>query len=183
MANVWPVYDGNGPTTGSPWARLAVMDAVAMFDLRADDFISELAVTPRFGDPDRDLWYLGIKQIVVEIEPSEGRKAHWKAGFYRSRVKPKEAMTRLIRQALAAELGIENVMRVEYEPTIDLQGRDALKVTVVIAPGAVERLEGGVVLDALVRLRARLREMGDDRNPIIEYATEAELAQDGGPQS
>jgi hypothetical protein len=37
------------------------------------------------------------------------------------------------------------------------------------------------VLDALVSLRQRLREMREERIPIIEYATEAELQQDAGP--
>jgi hypothetical protein len=80
-----------------------------------------------------------------------------------------------------AELGAENVVRAEYEPTTDSQGRDALKVTVVIAPGATKRLKGQSALSALVGVQKRLREMGEDRTPIIEYATEAELAQDAGP--
>ena len=80
-----------------------------------------------------------------------------------------------------AELGAENVVRVEFEPATDSQGQDALKITVVIAPGSTEKLAKGASLSALVRLQERLSKMRDDRTPIIEYATEAELAQDGGP--
>ena len=181
MAKIWPVYEGDRPTVGSPWASLPLSEAIALFELRTDDFVSDLEVTPRFGATDRDLTFAGFKHIVVEIDRSEGRQAKWKPGFYKSRIKPSEGFRRLIRQALVAELGKDNVVDVYWKPTTDSQGRDALKVTVVISPGATERLKGGPVLDALVRLGERLQEMRDDRIPIVEYATEAELAQDAGP--
>lgn len=180
MAKIWPVYDGKEPTHWEPWARLRLPEAIAIFELRKEDFVSDLVATPRFGDVERDLTYAGFKHIVVEVESGEGKQEKWKPGFYRSRIKPKEAFNKLIRQALVGELGDNNVVRVEFEPTTDSRGRDALKVTVVIAPGATERLKGGAALDALVSLQERLREMREDRVPIIEYATEAELAQDGG---
>ena len=143
--------------------------------------MSDLATSPRFGRGDRDLWYFGYKHIVAEIGRNEGRRAKWKPGFYRSRVKLEDAFGRLIQQALVAELGAENVVRTEYEPTADSRGQDALRITVVITPGAVGRLATGASLSALVRLQERLTAMREDRTPIIEYATEAELAQDGGP--
>jgi hypothetical protein len=92
-------------------------------------------------------------------------------------VKPKDAFGRLIRQALASKLGQANVVRVNWEPTTDSQGRAALKITVVIPEGAAHRLKNAV-LDALVKLNERLNEMGEERTPIVQYATEAELAQD-----
>lgn len=175
MAKIWPVYEGTMPTFIAPWASLPVSEAIALFELRPDDFVSGLAKPPRIGDVDSDLRLLGFKHIVVEVKRSEGRKAQWKPGFYRSRIKPKEAFDILIQQALAAKLGNENVVRVVSEPTTDSQGREALKITVVIAPTAAQDLEREAVLDALVSLKERLREMREDRVPIIEYATEAEL--------
>lgn len=183
MAKVWPVYEGKEPTSGGPWADLPVSEAVALFELRQDDIESDLKATPRFGDVNRDLTYAGYKHIVVEIGQSEGRKAKWRPGFFRSRITPKEAFDLLIRQALTAVLGGKNVVRVESRPTTDSQDREALKVMVVIAPDAVREIEGPAVLDALVKVRERLREMKDERSPIIEYATEAELEEVGGPQS
>ena len=183
MAKIWPVYEGKDPTIGEPWARLPVSEAVALFELRPDDYVSNLAVTPRFGDVDRDLTFAGFRHIVVEVGRNEGRRANWRPGFYKSRIPPQEAFDRLIRQALVAELGDDNVTRLEIEPTTDSRGREALKITVVIEPDATQRFVGGAVLDALVSLQKRLHEMRDDRIPIIEYATEAELEQDGGPQS
>jgi hypothetical protein len=181
MAKIWPVYEGKRPTVGWPWAHLPLPEAIALFELRPNDFLSDLEAIPRFGEADRDLTYVGFKHVVVEIERSEARQSDWKPGFYRSRVKPKEAFGRLIRQALVSELGRDNVVRVDWEPTTDSQGQEALKITVVITPGATQRLKGGAALDALVKLQERLDEMRESRTPIIEYATEAELAQDAGP--
>jgi hypothetical protein len=181
MAKIWPVYEGERPTIGGPWARLPMSEAIALFELRPSDFVSDSETTPRFGPPDRDLTYVGFKHIVVEVEPDEAKQAKWKPGFYRARVKPKEAFSRLIRQAVVSELGDRNVVRVEYEPTTDSQGRDALRITIVITPGATRRIASGAVLDASVKLNKRLQDMREVRIPIIEYATEAELAQDAGP--
>ena len=183
MAEIWPVYEGKRLSVGMPWASLPLSEAIAIFGLRLDDFVSDSVEKLRSGDLERDLTYAGFKHIVVEVGSSEGRKETWKPGFYRPPIKPKEAFDKLIQHALTAKLGDNNVVRVESEPTTDSRGRDALKVTVVIAPGATERLKNGATLDALVSLQERLREMREDRLPIIEYATEAELAQDAGSQS
>lgn len=184
MAKIWPVYEGKEPTIGEPWARIPASEAVTLFELRHNDFVSDLAPPrPRFGDVDRDLTYAGHKHIVVEIERDEGEKAKWKPGFYKSRVKPNEAFRRLIHQVLATELGRKNVVRLEFEPTTDSRGQEALKITVVIPPRATKKLKGASVLDALVKLQDRLREMHENRTPIVEYATEAELKRDGSRQS
>ncbi len=181
MAKIWPVYEGASPTRGEPWAELPLPEAVSLFELAQEDLVSDLTNTPRFGERDRDLWYLGYKHIIVEIGPSESRRIKWQPGFYRSRVKPEEAFRRLIQQALVAELGHKNVVRVEYKPATDSLGQEALKISVVVTPGATKKLATGASLNALVRLQKRLSEMREYRTPIIEYATEAELAQDGNP--
>ena len=183
MAKIWAVYEGKEPTIGGPWARLPVLEAVDLFELQPEDYVSDLAKTPRFGAVDRDLTYAGFKHIVVEIGPKEGRQVNFSPGIYKSQITPKEAVIRLTRQAVVSELGAENVVDLKIKPTTDSQGRQALKVTVVIPPGATDRLEGSPVLDALVRVQERFLEMRENRIAIIEYATEAELEQDGGPQS
>ncbi len=183
MANVWRVYEGREPTVGGPWIRLPLLEAVAVLDLQPDDFVSDLEETPRFGDKKRDLTYAGFRYIVVEVEDKEGQKAKWRPGFYKSRIRPEDALGRLVHHAIVAQLGRDNVVRTELQPTTDSQGRDALKITVVIPPGATERLKGRRVLDALVAVQKRLREVQDDRIAIIEYATEAELVEDVSSQS
>src|SRR5262249_1378371 len=123
--------------------------------------------------------YAGFKHIVVEIERNEGRREGWTPGFYKARIKPEEAFGRLIQQAVTTKLGADNVVRLDWKPATDSQGRGALKITVVITPEATQKIKGGAALDALVKLQERLTEMHEERIPLIEYATEAELQQDG----
>lgn len=183
MAKIWPVSEGREHTPPDPWAEIPISEAISLFELRSEDRVADLEAPLRFSDPDRDLRIAGWRHIVVEVGRKEGQQAKWKPGYDRSRVAPREARVRRVRQALASELGSDSILRVELvEPTTDYQGQDALRITVVIAPGTTQSLKGRV-LDALAALRKRLREMGNGRIPIIEYATEAELAEDGGPQS
>lgn len=181
MAKIWPVYEGNRPTVGGPWATIPLAEAIALFELRRDDFVSDLEVTPRFGLMAGDLTFAGYKYVIVEVERNEGRQQNWRPGFYKSRVKPKEAFGILIKQAVVAALGQDHVVHVRWEPTIDSQGQEALRILIVITPDATQKLKGGAVLDVLVSLQRRLSEMRENRIPMIEYATEAELQQDAGP--
>lgn len=180
MAKIWPMYDGSHPTSGGPWADLPVAEAVSLFEIGQRDFVSDLTATPRFGDGERNFRWVGYQHVVVEIGPKEGTRAKLKPGFYKSRVTPEAAYEKLVRHALATELGDENIVRLEIAPTTDSQGENTLKVTVVILPGAVHKFKDGAVLDALINLNGRLREMGEERTPIIEYMTEAELQEVGG---
>lgn len=184
MAKIWRVYDGREPTTGGPWIVLPVSEAVDAFELRDRDYVSDLKSTPRFGDIESDLArYGGFKHIVVEINEVEGKQENMKAGFYRSRIRPADALNRLLLQALTTELDKRHILRLETEPTIGSDGREALRVCVLISPDATNKLKDAAILRALVKLHQRLNEMKDDRTPIIEYATEEELARDGGSQS
>src|SRR5688572_22507767 len=122
MAKVWPVHEGREPTRGGPWAELPVLEAVAVLEVRPTDRLSDLEVTPRFGDASRDLWYLGYQHVILEIGADEAQQVNWQPGFYKSRLKPKEALTRLIQRAVTLELGEENVTRVDLQPGIDSQG-------------------------------------------------------------
>ena len=119
-----------------------------------------------------NMWLLRSKK--------EASKAKLKAGFYRSPLSPKNAFELLLKRALTSELGTDNIVRVEYAPASDSLGRNALKITAVIDPDAIKRISEGAPLDALVRVQELLSTMRDDRTTIIEYATEAELAQDAG---
>lgn len=178
MAKVWPAYDGKEPTVGKPWAILPLDEAITLLDLKKKHFLSDLSRPPRFDDTKRDMRLLGYQHVVLEVGDAEARKARWRPGFYRSPVAPDEAFVRLVGHAAKAHLGSEHVVRVATEPAIDSEGREALRVTIVIRPGAAKQLGGDAVLDTLVNVQARLQEMGEQRFPIIEYATEEELKQD-----
>ncbi|HZF29748.1 MAG TPA: hypothetical protein VE907_11550 [Gammaproteobacteria bacterium] len=181
MARIWPVYDGKRPTSGDQWAEVPLQEAVSLFELRQDQFVSGIAMTPRFGDADRDFTWAGYRHIVIEIDAREAPKAKWKAGFYRSKIRPQEAFRRLVQQTIVSALGGENVVRVECAETVDSLGEPALRVTVVLTPGAPARLAPASVVEASMKLKHRLREMHTYSTPLIEYATEAELDQDAAP--
>ncbi len=83
--------------------------------------------------------------------------------------------------AARATLPRKTVERVISEPVSDSEGRDALRVTIVIAPNSVAKLTGDALLDTLVRIQRDLQEAGEERVAIIEYATEDELKEDAGP--
>jgi hypothetical protein len=172
MAKIWPVYEGREPTVGEPWAQLPVTEAVALLELRARDRVSDFERTPRFGDARRDLWYLGYRHVVLEIEPNEALNAAWKPGFYRSRLKPREVLIKLIERAVMPALGRENLVRVALGIGIDSQGSRALKATIVVPPEATSRFSDKSILDTIVRVQ----QLGEIPTMVVEFATEAELA-------
>jgi len=92
-----------------------------------------------------------------------------------------EKVTQISTEIAKANLGSQNVVRVESEPTTDSAGQEALNLLIVIAPGVADTVSGDAVLDTLVQIIDRLQEAGDDRFPIIEYATEEELADIDSP--
>jgi hypothetical protein len=145
-------------------------------DLSPGDFLSPLDRTPRFGQQDRDLSALGYRFVVVEVGVDEA-DADWRAGFYRSPLPPREALNRLLRHALAMDLGEANVLRVEPTATVDSEGESTLKLTVVLAPDAVPRISADASIAAFGNLMLRLREVGIKGTPTIQYVTEDELAE------
>jgi len=92
-----------------------------------------------------------------------------------------EKVTQISTEVAKANFGGENVVRVESEPTADSQGEEALNLLIVMAPSVAESIEGEAVLNTLVQIVDRLQQAGDERFPIIEYATEEELADVDSP--
>ncbi len=81
----------------------------------------------------------------------------------------------LAEQAARKWIAVERVL---VEPTVDSQGEEALRVTLVLDPQAVERVTGDQALDVLVDINEALQNAGEERLPIIFYATEEELRAD-----
>jgi hypothetical protein len=71
-----------------------------------------------------------------------------------------------------ANFGPENVVRVESEPTTDSTGKEALDTLIVVAP-KVRNFTGDDVVDTLVQINGRLRDVGYERLAVISYATES----------
>ena len=79
-------------------------------------------------------------------------------------------------------LGAKYVLRAIAEPATDLDGDDAWRVMIIIEPDAIDAVDGDMVLDNLVQLHERLRQHGDERLPIVEFATEEELRESDDPE-
>jgi hypothetical protein len=86
---------------------------------------------------------------------------------------------KIAREVAKANLTSKNVVDVLTEATADSEGRDAVGITFVLKPGAATRISGDAALDTLVQLHTRLDQAGEGRIPIVEYATEDELAESG----
>jgi len=69
------------------------------------------------------------------------------------------------------------------EPTLDSRGEEALQVTIVLHRYDDRMFKGGAVSNTLLEIVESLQKSGDDRFPIIFYATEEDLAQDDDPES
>jgi hypothetical protein len=98
-----------------------------------------------------------------------------------SRMLDMERVAQISTEVATANFGPENIVRVESEPTADSQGEEALSLLIVIAPGVAETIDGEAPLNTLVQIVDRLQQAGDERFPIIEYATEEELADFDSP--
>jgi hypothetical protein len=66
------------------------------------------------------------------------------------------------------------VIDVTAAPRVDSEGRDALRITIVLRPINNARIEGEAALGTLVQIHTQLQAAGDDRFPLLEYTTENE---------
>jgi hypothetical protein len=81
-------------------------------------------------------------------------------------------------------LGSRRVEDIQVEPRTDSLGDDALLVRVIISPLAVEELKrGDKVATARFEFGRQLELAGEERFPVVEYATREELATDGDTES
>jgi hypothetical protein len=94
-----------------------------------------------------------------------------------------DRINRIARDVAVANLSSRNVDNVFSEPAADSQGENALRITIVIKPGVAAKLKGDALLDMLVQLQDELQKAGEDRLPIVEYATQEELEDSGDPES
>lgn len=179
MAKVWPVFDGNDGSASKPWAVIPFEESVDLFNLQKEDLIPDLKNIPRFGSQKESLWFLGYKNVVVEVDSKEARKAKWSPGYYRIRAASHDVFSKLLKRVIDPIFGEGRILRVEHGRATTSQGDSTIKVTVVLADNAIRELPANATLDALVTLQDELRKMSDegmpDQTPIVEYVTEAEL--------
>jgi hypothetical protein len=68
-------------------------------------------------------------------------------------------------------LGRSNFTSVSSASTIDSTGRDALQITIVLAPGFASSVSGVVAANTVFDMNKRLRDAGEERFSIVRYST------------
>lgn len=81
----------------------------------------------------------------------------------------------IVERAARTHLGLDNYVRSYTKPWIDSMGEEVVSVTLVILPGAADRIGGDRALDMLSDVHQTFARSGEGRFPLIEYATEQEL--------
>jgi hypothetical protein len=94
-----------------------------------------------------------------------------------------DQISQIVTHVVEANTAPKGVQRVIAEPASTSEGEEALRITVVLTPEAVTQLASGHPLDVLVQISDQLRGAGDQRFPILKYATEEELEDVGDPES
>lgn len=83
---------------------------------------------------------------------------------------------RIVGNAASVTLKDAGLIRAFTEDTVDPDGRDALRVVVVV--DAENKITGDLAIDVLVRIQQDLQRAGEDRFAYVEYATEQDLAEE-----
>lgn len=96
---------------------------------------------------------------------------------------PTENIADIVLDVARMRLGTKNILRVMSEPVADAFGNDALWTTIVVRPQAVRKFRGEDLLQTLVDVQSRLRDVGEERFASLHYATEDELAHDVDSES
>jgi hypothetical protein len=93
-----------------------------------------------------------------------------------------DQIDRLVGEVAATTLASGVVDRIFSEPTIDSRGHEALRITIVIEDDALPKISGDAALETLVGVHRKLHEAGEERLPIVGYATHEDLVEGGDPQ-
>jgi hypothetical protein len=88
-------------------------------------------------------------------------------------------INRIVGEIAKANLASSSVSSVHSSSMIGSEGQEALKIRIVLTPGSTDYIKGDDTLNTLYEVRYRLQKAGEDRFPIIEYATKEELDQGG----
>lgn len=108
----------------------------------------------------------------------ESRDGNWDQLRYVLRMLDFLAIERIASRAAKDRIPGGALERVLIAPTTDSEGKDALRITMVIRPEAVKVITGDSALDLLVELQQELSKMHEERFPIVEFSTQDELNAD-----
>ena len=82
---------------------------------------------------------------------------------------------RIAMTAARTNLGRDNVISVRTRPALDSEGEAAISIIIELRPGSVESISGDDVTKTFAQIWDQMQRSGDDRFPIVQYATSDEL--------
>ena len=87
----------------------------------------------------------------------------------------KDQIKEIVRSTVSANLTPKVVADVYSESASASTGEAAVRITIVVNPDFAKKLKGDSLLKTLVDIQSAFSKSGDDRLPIVEYATREEL--------
>ena len=84
----------------------------------------------------------------------------------------------IAKQVATANLSTANVSGAISTPTTDPDGREALQITIVLTQTPTASIKGSKLLDTLVQIQDQLQQRGEERFPIVKFATRKELEEE-----
>ncbi len=82
---------------------------------------------------------------------------------------------KLMKQVASGLIPGQQLLEVRTEPSVDSEGKDALRITLVVSDEAATTLTGDQLASLLVDVHDCLLREGDERFPLIYYATQSDL--------
>lgn len=87
-------------------------------------------------------------------------------------------LQKLMRDIVHKRLPMIDLQRVQTDVAFDSEGKDAVRFRLVVTPETVDAITGAAAIGLLLEVREQLSAEGEPRSPLVEYATEAELAEE-----
>jgi len=88
-----------------------------------------------------------------------------------------EKIDEIVLDIAGKKLPRESVDHVNSFDATDSEGHEAVRIVITLKPNVASRMDGDAVLDTLVGIQSRLSAAGEDRFPLVEYAS----TDDDGP--
>ena len=176
MASILYARDGVRVSDADRRAELPTREVADLFGLRKrrPDALDPILI----NEPTAVSEVTDFRHVIVKVhDDADAKGGELAPGYYIvQNVSPAKATAKLVERIFKSEIGAENITGVEVGPRLDSEGRPALKVTVVIPEGAVDRISGEAALAASGKLLSLVERWPRNGTPLIQYATRAELS-------
>jgi hypothetical protein len=96
---------------------------------------------------------------------------------------PSSTIDEIVRTVASKKLPPESVDHVASSDSTDSEGHDAVRIVIYLNPNRLQDVDGDAVLDTLLGIQSQLSAAGEDRFPLVEYASIDDIEPDGDSES